>query len=65
MVRDAGFELAANPINHAGSSAMTHEQTLQTCEIMTLWGRISKPIRDTLLALIRAQANSVPKQKDD
>lgn len=65
MVRDAGFEPAANPIKNVGSSGMTHEHTRQLCEIMTLWGRLPQNICRSLLTLIHAQAGCVPEKKEE
>jgi len=63
MVRDAGFETGKDPCKIKASSAMTHAQTHEMAEILTLWGRLSAPIRASLLTLIRTQAESVPLKK--
>jgi hypothetical protein len=56
MVRDAGFESGDPAFKIKASSAMTHAQTHEMAEIMTLWGRLTPPIRASIMILIRAQA---------
>ena len=58
MVRGAGFEPADKPIENVGPSGMTHEMTSQMCEIMALWRRLKKPVRESILTLIRAQTEN-------